>query len=196
MRGKFGLAVVLLISVCFGHGIAQAAPAVEFSGTGKSVVDLGSIEKSVIVEFTFTGIGPVVLTPVFAKDKSPTPWVEGGAPLSGSLFAEKYSSALIGAKINAPDQWSLRVLPLGSAPKVTTGETPMVVKLPKTAMRDTLRTFVYQGSGDVVVFPISAKGMSGFPVVNSSGSVKEKITLPRGTKYISIWANGSWKLKK
>jgi hypothetical protein len=168
----------------------------EASGVGNGVADLGTIRKSVIVEFTFVGAGPFVAVPVFAKGKNSTPWIESDAPASGSLFAEKHSSSLIGAKITAPDQWTLRVRPITSAPKITSGKTPIVVKLSKLTKRDTVRTFVYRGSGDVVVFPISAKGMSGFPVVNSSGSVKKKIILPRGTKYISIWANGPWKLKK
>lgn len=173
---------------------ASAAPALE--GSGDAVVDLGSVSKSVIVDFTFTGSGPVVVTPIFTKDKRPTPWLEGSAPLAGSVFAEKNSSPLIGAKINAPDQWSLQVSPLTSASKATSGTAPAVIQLPQATKSDSSRTFTYQGDTDVVVFPISARGMSGFPVVNSSGSIKKKITLPRGTKYISIWAMGPWKLKK
>lgn len=173
---------------------ASAAPALE--GSGNAVVDLGSVSKSVIVDFTFTGSGPVVVTPIFTKDKRPTPWLEGSAPLAGSVFAEKNSSPLIGAKINAPDQWSLQVSPLTSASKATSGTAPAVIQLPQATKSDSSRTFTYQGDTDVVVFPISARGMSGFPVVNSSGSIKKKITLPRGTKYISIWAMGPWKLKK
>jgi hypothetical protein len=173
---------------------ASAAPALE--GSGNAVVDLGSVRKSVIIDFTFTGSGPVAVTPVFTKDKRPTPWLEGSAPLTGSVFAEKHSSPLIGAKINTPDQWSLQVSPLASAPKATSGSSPSVIQLPKATKSDSSRTFIYRGDSEVVVFPISAKGMSGFPVVNSSGNIKKKITLPRGTKYISIWAIGPWKLKK
>ena len=173
---------------------ASAAPALE--GSGDAVVDLGSVSKSVIVDFTFTGSGPVVVTPIFIKDKRPTPWLQGSAPFAGSVFAEKTSSPLIGAKINAPDQWSLQVSPLASASKATSGTAPAVIQLPQATKSDSSRTFTYQGDTDVVVFPISARGMSGFPVVNSSGSIKKKITLPRGTKYISIWAMGPWKLKK
>ena len=174
--------------------LASAAPLLE--GSGNAVVDLGSTKKSVIIAFTFTGSGPVVVRPVFTKDKRPTPWMESRAPLTGSVFSEKHSSALIGAKITAPDQWSIEVVPLTRAPKTTSGVIPTVIQLPKMTKSDTSRTFNYQGDTDVVVFPISAKGMSGFPVVNSSGSVKKKITLPRGTKYISIWAIGPWKLSK
>lgn len=173
---------------------ALAAPALE--GAGNAVVDLGSVKKSVIIEFTFTGLGPVVVTPIFTKDKRPTAWLEGSAPLAGSVFAEKHSSPLVGAKINAPDQWSLQVSPLASASKATSGTAPAVIQLPKATKSDSSRTFTYQGDADVVVFPISGRGMSGFPVVNSSGSIKKKITLPRGTKYISVWAIGPWKLKK
>ncbi len=173
---------------------SSAAPALQ--GSGNEVVDLGSVSKSVIIQFAFTGSGPVVMTPVFTKDKRPTPWLEGSAPLTGSVFAEKHSSPLIGAKIAAPDQWTLELLPLASAPKETSGIVPKVIQLPKTTKSDSSRTFTYQGNADVVVFPISSKGMSGFPVVNSSGSTKKKITLPRGTKYISIWAIGPWKINK
>jgi hypothetical protein len=187
---------IVLLGFSISQGAAHAAVMREASGTGNGVADLGTIRKSVIVEFTFAGAGLVVAVPVFAKGKTPTPWIESGAPASGIFFAEKHSSSLIGAKITAPDQWTLRVRPITSAPKITSGKTPIVVKLSKLTKRDTVRTFVYRGSGDVVVFPISAKGMSGFPVVNSSGSVKKKIILPRGTKYISVWANGPWKLKK
>jgi len=172
----------------------SAAPLVE--GSGNAVADVGSIKKSVIIEFAFAGSGSVVVTPVFAKDKRPSPWLKSNAPLTGSVFAEKHSSALIGAKINAPDQWSLEVVPLASAPKVTSGTTPKVIQLAKMTKSDSLRTFSYQGSGEVIVFPISAKGMSGFPIVDSSGSVKKKVILPRGTKFISIWAVGPWKFKK
>ena len=187
---------IVLLGLSISQGVAQAVVMREVSGAGNGFADLGTIRKSVIVEFTFAGTGPVVAVPVFARGKTPTPWIESDAPASGSLFAEKHSSSLIGAKITAPDQWTLRVRPITSAPKITSGKIPIVVKLSKQTERDTIRKFVYRGSGDVVVFPISAKGMSGFPVVHSSGNVKKKITLPRGTKYISIWANGPWKLKK
>jgi uncharacterized FAD-dependent dehydrogenase len=196
MRMKRALAVAVLSGLCFGHGIAQAAPNVDFSGTGSQIVDLGSIKKSVIIEFSFDETGSVVIDPVFAKGKSAAPWIETDAPLSGGLFAEKHSSAIVGVRVVAPDQWTLRVVPLGAAAKVTSGTTPKVIQLVKMTKSDSTRTFSYQGSGNVVVFPISAKGMSGFPVVNSSGVVKKKVTLPRGTKYISIWANGPWKIVK
>jgi hypothetical protein len=189
---RFAMTAVLGIIVC--APTASAAPA--FQGTGNGVVDLGSVSKSVIIQFTFTGSGPVVMTPVFTKDKRPTPWLDSSAPLAGSVFSEKNSSPLIGAKITAPDQWTLEVLPLTSAAKTTSGIVPAVIQLPKATKSDSSRTFTYQGNANVVVFPISAKGMSGFPVVNASGSIKKKITLPRGTKYISIWAIGPWKLKK
>lgn len=188
------VAVTAILGIFLLAPVASAAPALQGSGNG--VVDLGSISKSVIVQFTFTGSGPVVVTPVFTKDKRPTPWLEGSAPLAGSVFVEKHSSPLIGAKIAAPDQWTLEVLPLTSAPRQTSGIVPTVIQLPKVTKSDTSRTFTYQGNSDVVVFPISAKGMSGFPVVNSTGSKKKKITLPRGTKYISIWAIGPWKINK
>ncbi len=186
------MTAVLGIIVC--APTASAAPA--FQGTGNGVVDLGSVSKSVIIQFTFTGSGPVVMTPVFTKDKRPTPWLDSSAPLAGSVFSEKNSSPLIGAKITAPDQWTLEVLPLTSAAKTTSGIVPAVIQLPKATKSDSSRTFTYQGNANVVVFPISAKGMSGFPVVNASGSIKKKITLPRGTKYISIWAIGPWKINK
>ena len=190
------LIAIVLLGIPIGQGVAQAAEIDEVSGTGNGIADLGTIRKPVILDFTFVGAGLLVVAPVFNKGKNSIRWIKGEAPVSGSLFAEKHSSPLIGAKITAPDQWTLRVRPITSAPKITSGKTPIVVKLSKLTKRDTVRTFVYRGSGDVVVFPISAKGMSGFPVVNSSGNVKKKITLPRGTKYISIWANGPWKLKK
>jgi hypothetical protein len=189
---RFAMTAVLGIIVC--APTASAAPA--FQGTGNGVVDLGSVSKSVIIQFTFTGSGPVVMTPVFTKDKRPTPWLDSSAPLAGSVFSEKNSSPLIGAKITAPDQWTLEVLPLTSAAKTTSGIVPAVIQLPKATKSDSSRTFTYQGNANVVVFPISAKGMSGFPVVNASGSIKKKITLPRGTKYISIWAIGPWKINK
>lgn len=195
MIPRVAAAVVLGLFVCASTTFAASSvSAVE--GSGNAVVDLGSINRSVIIDFTFSGAGPVIVTPVFAKDKRPTPWLESTAPLTGSVFAEKHSSSLIGAKINAPDQWSLKVSPLASASKATSGTVPSVIQLPRATRSDTSRTFTYQGNADVVVFPISAKGMSGFPVVNSSGSLKKKITLPSGTKYISIWAVGPWKLKK
>jgi hypothetical protein len=196
MRIRFVLRIVVtaVLGLFVFVPAASAAPALE--GSGNAVVDLGSVNKSVIINFTFTGSGPVVVTPVFTKDKRPTPWLESSAPLAGSVFVEKHSSPLIGAKINAPDQWSLEVSPLASASKATSGTAPSVIQLPQATKSDSSRTFTYQGDSDVVVFPISARGMSGFPVVNSSGSIKKKITLPRGTKYISIWAIGPWKLKK
>ncbi len=188
------VAVTVVLAVFMLAPTVSAAPL--FEGSGNAVVDLGSVNKSVIIEFTFMGSGPVVMTPIFIKDKRPTPWLDSSAPLAGSVFAEKNSSPLIGAKITAPDQWTLEVLPLTSAPKETSGIIPTVIQLPKATKSDSSRTFTYEGNADVVVFPISAKGMSGFPIVNSSGSIKKKITLPRGTKYISIWAIGPWKIKK
>lgn len=196
MRVRFAstVAVTVVLGLLMLAPTVSAAPLLE--GSGNAVVNLGAVNKSVIIEFTFAGSGPVVMTPIFTKDKRPTPLLESNAPLTGSVFAEKYSSPLIGAKITAPDKWTLEVQPLTSAPKTTSGIVPTVIQLPKVTKSDSSRTFTYEGSSDVVVYPISAKGMSGFPVVNSSGNIKKKITLPRGTKYISIWALGTWKLKK
>jgi hypothetical protein len=196
MRTRFVLRIVMTVVLGIFVLVSTTSTAPALEGSGNSVVDLGSVNKSVIIDFTFTGSGPVVVTPIFTKDKRPTAWLQGSAPLAGSVFAEKHSSALIGAKINAPDQWSLQVSPLASASKATSGTAPLVIQLPKATKSDSSRTFTYQGDSEVVVFPISARGMSGFPVVNSNGSIKKKITLPRGTKYISIWAIGPWKLKK
>ena len=196
MRIRFALRIALTAVLSFIVCVPTSSAAPALQGSGNEVVDLGSVSKSVIIQFTFTGSGPVVMTPVFTKDKRPTPWLDSSAPLAGSVFSEKNSSPLIGAKITAPDQWTLEVLPLTSAAKTTSGIVPAVIQLPKATKSDSSRTFTYQGNANVVVFPISAKGMSGFPVVNASGSIKKKITLPRGTKYISIWAIGPWKINK
>jgi hypothetical protein len=194
MRCVLRIVTTAVLSIFMLASTVSAAQA--FEGSGNAVIDLGSVNKSVIIKFTFAGSGPVVVTPIFTKDKRPAPWLEASAPLTGSVFAEKHSSPLVGARINAPDQWSLQVSPLAGASKVTSGSVPLVIQLPKATKSDTSRTFIYRGDSEVVVFPISAKGMSGFPVVNSSGNIKKKITLPRGTKYISIWAIGPWKIKK
>ena len=192
------IAVTTSIAILMGSLLVAplviAAPPVE--GTGNGVADLGSNKKSVIVKFDTTGTGPFVISPVYAKGKSPTPWVETNGPLVGSVFSEKHTSALVGARVVAPDQWTVQVAPLSTAPKVSSGKTPLVFKLPKTLKGDSTRTFIFQGDGEIVVFPISARGMSGFPLVSTSGKVKKKIVLPRGTKYMSVTGVGSWKLRK
>ena len=196
MRARLVLAsvVTILLGPLLLAPHVSAGPPVEGSGNG--VADLGSSKNSVIVKFTTTGTSPFAISPVYAKGKSPTPWLKANAPLRGSVFSEKHSAALVGAKVVAPDQWTLQVVPLSSAPKVSSGSTPLVFKLPKTLKGDSTRTFIFQGDGEIVVFPISARGMSGFPVVSTSGKVKKKIVLPRGTKYMSVTGVGSWKLRK
>jgi hypothetical protein len=192
--------LVFASAISLALGVLALAPAVSadprLEGPGNAVADLGLIKESVIIDFTFTGSSSVVVTPVFSKDKRATPWLESGAPLTGSVFVEKHSSPLVGAKIRTTDQWTLQVSALGSAPKATSGSIPQVIQLPKMKRSESSRTFTHRGRGEVVVFPISAKGVSGFSVVNSSGNVKKKITLPRGTKFISVWANGPWKFSK
>jgi hypothetical protein len=77
MRTRFVLRIVmtLVLGIFVLVSTTSTAPALE--GSGNAVVDLGSVSKSVIIDFTFTGSGPVVVTPIFTKDKRPTAWLQG-----------------------------------------------------------------------------------------------------------------------
>jgi hypothetical protein len=70
----------------------------------------------------------------------------------------------------------------------------MVIQLKKATRGAVTKKFTHQGQGDFKVFPISGKGMSGFALVEETGSFSGRVVLPPGTKYIAVTATGNWRM--
>lgn len=176
---------------------APSASAIGHSvtGEGNAVVELNKISKSVIVELSFTGEGPVQARPVLSNGARTFPWVDSTGPWTGSVFQEKDIKPVVGARVTATGPWTITFKPLASAPVVTRGTGSQVIQLKKATRGNTSKRFVHEGSGEFKVFPISAKGMSGFASIEESGAYQGKATLPPGTKYIAVIATGSWQMK-
>ena len=191
IRGTAILALVvsLLFIAPSGAGANQTV-----SGEGNATVALSSITKSSIVEISMSAAGPVVAKPVLRNGGKTFPWVDSTGPWSGTVFQEKEFKPIVGAKVETTGPWTITVKPLASAPRVTSGSTSMVIQLKKATRGAVTKKFTHQGQGDFKVFPISGKGMSGFALVEETGSFSGRVVLPPGTKYIAVTANGNWRM--
>ena len=165
------------------------------SGEGNATVPLAKISQSVIVELVFTGVGPVQARPVLSNKARTFPWVDSVGPWSGSVFQEKDIKPIVGARVVATGPWTINIKPLSSAPVISQGSGSQVIQLKKVARGNTTKRFSHEGSGEFKVFPISAKGVSGFASIEEEGPYKGKATLPPGTKYIAVIATGPWQLR-
>jgi hypothetical protein len=183
--------LVGLISVA-GTGAAFADQSVR--GEGSALAKLAPISESVIVEITSAADGPFKMKPVLKKKGKTFAWVNSVGPWSGTVFQEQESNAVTGAKVIAPGAWSIVVKPLARAPKVTRGINSQVIQLKNRANGTLIKKFTFQGQGLFKVFPISAKGMSGFSLIDQAGPFSGKAYLPPGTKYVSVVATGPWQM--
>ena len=174
-------------------GVAQANQTV--TGEGPASVPLKRITNSVIVELSINSEGPVQARPVLSNGGKVFPWVDATGPWSGSVFQEKEFKPIVGARVTAAGPWTISIKPLGSAPKITRGTGSAVIQLKKMSRGTVTKSFMYRGQGDFKVFPISAKGMSGFASIEESGPYKGKAILPPGTRYIAVVATGNWQMK-
>lgn len=164
------------------------------SGEGNSTVALSSMTKSSIIEISMSAAGPAVAHPVLQNGGKTFPWVDTTGPWSGTVFQEKDSNPIVGAKVETTGPWTITVKPLASASRVTSGSTSMVIQLKKATRGAVTKKFTHSGEGDFKVFPISSRGMSGFPLVEETGSFSGRVVLPPGTKYIAITATGNWRM--
>lgn len=186
--------LLTLVVVAF---IAAPASAVgqSVTGEGNATVKLSKINKSVIVELTFTGEGPVQARPVLSNGARTFPWVDSTGPWSGSIFQEKDIKPVVGARVVATGPWTITIKPLASAPVATRGTGSQVIQLKKATRGTTSKRFTHEGLGEFKVFPISAKGMSGFASIEETGAYQGKAFMPPGTKYIAVVATGPWQMK-
>jgi hypothetical protein len=183
--------LVGLISVA-GTGAAFADQSVR--GEGIATAKLAPITESVIVEIRSEGDGPVKVKPVLRGRGKTFAWVNSVGPWAGTVFQEQESKPVIAARVTAPGPWSIVVKPLARAPKVTRGINSQVIQLKKRASGTLIKKFTFQGQGLFKVFPISAKGMSGFSLIDQAGPFTGKAYLPPGTKYVSVVATGPWQM--
>jgi hypothetical protein len=184
-------AIVGMVSLTFANP-AFADQVVR--GEGSALAKLAPISESVIVEITSAADGPFKMKPVLKKKGKTFAWVNSVGPWSGTVFQEQESNAVTGAKVIAPGAWSIVVKPLARAPKVTRGINSQVIQLKKRASGTLIKKFTFQGQGLFKVFPISAKGMSGFSLIDQAGPFTGKAYLPPGTKYVSVVATGPWQM--
>lgn len=188
------LGVFILFTVAL-VGAPASAVGQSVTGEGNATVELSKISRSVIVELSLTGEGPVQARPVLTNGARTFPWVDSTGPWSGSVFQEKDIKPVVGARVIATGPWAITIKPLASAPVVTRGTGSQVIALKKATRGNASKRFVHEGSGEFKVFPISAKGMSGFASIEETGAYSGKATLPPGTKYIAVIATGPWQMK-
>ena len=191
IRGTAILALVVSLLFITPSG---AAANQMVSGEGNATVALNSITKSSIIEISMSAAGPVEATPVLRNGGKVFPWVDSTGPWSGTVFQEKEFKPIIGVKVQTSGPWIITVKPLAGAPRVTSGSTSMVIQLKKATRGAVTKKFTHSGEGDFKVFPISGKGISGFPLAEETGAYSGRVVLPPGTKYIAITATGNWRM--
>ncbi len=193
LRAK-AVVCAVLVGLISTTGLSTALADQIVRGEGIASAKLAPITEPVIVEIRSEGDGPVKVKPVLKGGGKTFAWVNSIGPWAGTVFQEQESKPVIAARVTAPGPWSVVVKPLARAPKVTRGVNSQVIQLKKRASGTLVKKFTFQGQGLFKVFPISAKGMSGFSLIDQAGPFTGKAYLPPGTKYVAVVATGPWQM--
>lgn len=193
LRAK-AVVCAVLVGLISTTGVSTALADQIVRGEGIATAKLAPITEPVIVEIRSEGVGPVKVKPVLKGGGKTFAWVNSIGPWAGTVFQEQENKQVIAARVTAPGPWSVVVKPLARAPKVTRGVNSQVIQLKKRASGTLVKKFTFQGQGLFKVFPISAKGMSGFSLIDQAGPFTGKAYLPPGTKYVSVVATGPWQM--
>ena len=192
----FGILVstVFLIGV-LAPNLAQAAQTV--SGNEDNIVDIQPITVPSILTFTYSGEGVFTSSPMDSTGKEGLPYQLQIGDFSGTYFQATPSKPIVALSVKGTGNWSVTINPLKSAPvlgaKSGSGKGTSVFNLGKATSGIKRITWNHVGEGVFSVLPIDAKGKSKFPLFLKIGNYSGTVTLPSGTQYFEVKADGDWK---
>lgn len=169
------------------------------SGTGASVPSLRPIREPVIVTLTHTGASNFIVNPVSADGDEGYLWANEIGDWTGTIFQAKESVAIVAASVEADGPWTIRIAPLAAAPVVNprsyAGSGSAVVKFRVASQGFKRITLTHDGEANFIVHPIDRNGSEGYLLVNEIGRYEGTKVLPKGTRYLSVVADGDWTIK-
>ncbi|GAA3031954.1 proprotein convertase P-domain-containing protein [Streptosporangium longisporum] len=183
---------------------AQAAATVRTSaatiyrGEGDQLLRVRTTTRPGIVKITHNGEGHLAvwtLAPSGREDDLLANQV--GAYKGTSAFNTGTSNRTAAFSIKADGAWTLQVLPLTKARSwsiTSRGTGDDVLRLSSTSRGLHRLRIRHSGDGHFAVWTLDANGRTHNLVVNKVGSYNGTVSLPPGTRYASIKANGTWSI--
>lgn len=179
--------------------VMAASPAQEISGTGSDVPGLRPFREAVIVTMSHDGTSNFIVRPIDSAGEEGYSWANEIGVWTGTIFQEKGSKPIVAAGVDADGSWTIRVAPLASAPVVSmkayAGAGDSVVQFRAASQGLKRIKLTHDGTSNFIVRPIDARGAEGYSLVNEIGPFTGTMLLPKGTRYLSVMADGNWSLK-
>jgi hypothetical protein len=192
--GGIGLSIVLILSFVAVPG-SSAAPQT-FSGNTDDIIDIVAINSPSLITITYDGDGVFSASPVDASGKEGLPYQLDIGSFTGTYFQAKPSKPVVALAIKGVGDWTITIDALKSATKVSSkagsGSFDNVIDFGKPTKGVKRITLKHVGEGVFSVTPIDSKGKSRFPLLLKIGDYKGTISLPSGTQYLEIKADGEW----
>jgi hypothetical protein len=190
---KIFSALIAMVLISFSS--ASANPQT-LSGNADDIVDISPIKTPSILKFTFDGEGVFSVSPVDATGKEGLPYQLDIDSFSGTYFQRSPSKPIVALAVKGTGDWTISISPLKSAdkfsPKSGSGNSDNVINLGKPTSGIKRISWTHNGEGVFSVSPIDAKGKSRFPLFLKIGNYKGTVSLPSGTQYLEIKADGDW----
>ncbi|MBO3745961.1 hypothetical protein J5X84_07770 [Streptosporangiaceae bacterium NEAU-GS5] len=171
-----------------------------FSGSGDDVFRIRATTSRGIALIRHTGESNFAVWTLKSSGANSELIVNTIGDYTGTVVFDTYSwHKTAGFKIEADGTWRVRVAPISYAPLwkflKATGVGDQVLKL-KTPIKGfhTLR-YKHAGGSNFVVYAFPLSG-NGHLLVNKIGKVSGKVTIPAGTRYVSVQADGAWTLTR
>ncbi|MGW4412969.1 hypothetical protein ACWEJ6_54035 [Nonomuraea sp. NPDC004702] len=104
---------------------------------------------------------------------------------------------LAALKVGADAPWTIRLLPLSKARSwsaTTSGDTDDVLRLSSPSRGFHTLRIRYTGDGYFSVWALDARGRRSDLIANKVGAYKGSVTLPAGTQYAVVGADGPWSI--
>lgn len=199
MKIKLNFAILALVIAFIAGGTfpVSAIASQTFSGTEDNIIDITPIKSSSIITFSYTGDGLFSATPMESSGKEGLPYQLKIGDFVGTYFQEAPSKPIVALAIKGSGQWDIVISPLKSAQKSGAksgmGSGTTVINLGKASTKISRVTWSHEGEGAFIVTPIDAKGKSKFPLFIKIGDYNGTVSLPKGTQYFEIKADGEWK---
>lgn len=171
-----------------------------FHGEGDDVVRVASTKLRGIATIRHTGESNFAVWSIEPSGKNGDLLVNRIGDYSGTVVVNTYPWAKTGGfKVETDGVWTLKFAPISYAPLwkyltvKNTGDKVMKLAKPTQGFH-TLR-YAHSGQSNFAVYALPVAGPAEL-LVNKIGRVSGKVTIPAGTRYVSVQADGKWTLTR
>jgi hypothetical protein len=186
-------AIVAAMSTVF---VSSTSANQTYTGTEDNVIDITPIKAASILTFTYEGEGVFTASPIDSAGTEGLSYSLEIGSFTGTYFQKTPSKPITALSIKGEGQWSVKISPLKSAPvlgaKMGSGNGTSVISIGKATTGSKRITWKHDGEGVFVVTPISAKGVSSFPLFLKIGAYNGTVMMKSGVQYFEVKADGNW----